>query len=265
VVLDTTVFVAPPPPPTVTAFIAADKEARLVFEKSPLATEYIVKYSVDGVVKSLKPTIDHYADITGLPLGKECKVWAVAINSYGESTPSDAYSFTTKAGYNALPPVIWLSEASNKGFFTGYSFHYSDNQYVIRYGTNLTDKDNWKTITSGTFGIMQVPNLTNGTTYYYQLKRESAFNSNASEWSEVKTITPNEGHQSGNAIIHGYVQVGNELLISCTPSHNAKGFKVTCKTASRNNEFIINQSVPTLITLSLNDTETVIDLRMEAL
>ncbi len=265
VVLDTTVFVAPPPIPTINAFIAADKEARLVFEKSSLATEYIVKYSIDGVEKSLKPTIDHYADVTGLPLGKECKVWAVATNSFGESAPTVTYSFTTKAGYNALPPVIWLNEASNNGFFTGYSFHYSDNQYVIRYGTNLNEKDKWNTLTSGTFGMMQVPNLTNGTTYYYQLKRESAFNSNASEWSEVKTITPNEGHQSGYSIIHGFVQVGNELLISCTPSHNAKGFKATCKTASGTKEFIINQSVPTLITLSLNSTEKVIEVKLEAL
>ena len=250
VVMDTTFFVSPPPSPKINAFIPADKEARMVFEKSPFATEYILKYSDNGVVKSLNPTIDHYADLTTLPIGKEYKIWVVATNSFGESSPSPTYSFSTKAGYSSLPPIIWLSESANQGFFTGYSFHYSDFIYEVRFGTDLNEKQQWKIISSGTFGLMQVPNLVNGTNYYYQIRRKSAFNSNASEWSEVKSVIPNEGHQSGSPIIHGFVQIGNEIVISCTPSHNAKGFKVVCKTNKGNKEILINESVPTLINLT---------------
>jgi len=203
--------------------------------------------------------------LTTLPIGKAYKLWLVATNYFGESTPSATYTFTTKAGYNSLPPIIWLNESANQGFFTGYSFHYADFIYEVRYGTDLNKKQQWKTISSSTFGMIQVPNLINGTNYYYQIRRMSAFNSNASEWSEVKSIIPNEGHQSGSPIIHGFVQIGNELVISCTPSHNAKGFKVVCKTMKGSKEFLINESVPTLINLIEIGSDKVIDVKMEPL
>ncbi len=165
-VLDTVVHTKLPPAPKLVDFIRGSNTARIIFERNDFATEYIVKYKIGGIVKSLPATIDHYADLTNLPLEKTCEVWVVGKNALGEGAPSEIKSFQPKPGYDMLPPVIWLSEAGENCFFVAPSFQPSDIQYEVRYGTSLNSDTTWKTVTSSSFGMFMVGDLTNGIKYF---------------------------------------------------------------------------------------------------
>ncbi len=257
-VLDTVCYLQVPPAPTVESFITASKEARIVFAKSDFTKEFVVKYKgEDDAIKSLKPTIDHYADLTSLSLGKKYEIWVTGINAIGESKPSAIYHFTPTAGYKNLPPIIWQSEPANKSFFVGYSYHYTDVQYDIRYGTSLANRAHWNVIASNNFGMMQVPNLTNNQTYYYQIGRRPAFTNTISEWSEIKTIVPNKSHQYGKAIVHGFKQLNKQVIVFLSPSKNATSYQIICNTDKGKEVFIINQSVVEIVSLTLNTSNTV--------
>lgn len=59
----------------------------------------------------------------------------------------------------------------------------------------------------------------------------------------------------------GYL-IGTELVISYTPFHNAKGFKVFCKPMKGSKEFLINLSMPTFINLTEIGNEKVLEVKM---
>jgi hypothetical protein len=202
----------------------------VIFQRTDFASAYIVHYRIDGVVRSLPPTIDHYADLTNLPLDKVCTVWVTGKNEAGESLPSEQKEFVPRAGYGVLPPVIWLSEPANQSFFVGYSFHYTDLSYLLRYGKAIQDTSQWHVITTEKFGMLQVPGLQNGERYYYQLARRSGFNALGNSWSEIKEVIPHSDHAYGETVVHGFAQQGDQLLVSVTPSKNARGFTITCQT-----------------------------------
>ncbi|MFM2233415.1 MAG: hypothetical protein RJB31_2116, partial [Bacteroidota bacterium] len=187
-VLDTIVHTKLPPAPKLVDFIKGSNTARIIFERNDCATEYIVKYRIGGIVKSLPATIDHYADLTNLPLDKTCEVWVVGKNALGEGVPSEIKSFQPQAGYDILPPVIWLSEAGENSFFVAPSFQLSDIQYQVRYGTSLNTVTTWKSVTSSNFGMFRVGELTNGIKYYYQIRKRSGYNATYSVWSEVMEV-----------------------------------------------------------------------------
>ena len=189
-VLDTIVHTKLPPAPKLVDFIKGSNTARIVFERSDFASEYIVKYMTGGIVKSLPATIDHYADLTSLPFGKTCEVWVVGKNALGEGSPSEIKSFQPKAGYDILPPVIWLSEAGDNCFYVAPSFQPSDIQYQLRYGTSLNAITTWKTVTSSSFGMFRVGDLTNGIKYYYQIRKRTGYNATYSVWSEMMEVIP---------------------------------------------------------------------------
>jgi hypothetical protein len=155
-----------------------------------MATEYILKYSLGDKVTSLPSTIDHYAEVSGLAADKEYKVWVVGKNDMGEGPASDMKEFRPKAGYAILPPVIWLAEPGDNCFFVAPSFQLSDVQYEVRYGTSLLNKSQWHTVTSSAYGMFRVGNLTNGTRYFFQIRKRSGYNATMSEWSEIKEVVP---------------------------------------------------------------------------
>jgi lysophospholipase L1-like esterase len=189
-VLDTTVHLRVPGKPTIVDFIKSANSARVVFEKDEMATEYMLKYSIGNKVTSLPATIDHYAEVSGLAADKDYKVWVVGRNELGEGPASDINEFRPQAGYSILPPVIWLAEAGDNCFFVAPSFQLSDVQYEVRYGTSLLNKNQWHTVISSAFGMFRVDNLTNGTRYFFQIRKRSGYNATMSEWSEVKEVVP---------------------------------------------------------------------------
>ena len=265
VVKDTTHFFAPPPAPSKIQLLTGTKEARLIFEKSPMATEYQVKYRVvDSVETEMKPTIDHYTDITNLVMGKTYEFWVVAKNGFGESARSEIKTYTPKPGYMLLPPIIWLSEPGDHSFFVGYSFYWSDASYEVRYGTDLTKKENWKTNRTTNFSMIQVPKLENGKTYYYQLRKLSLYYGSVNEWSEIKQVIPNAGHQFGTISIQGFKQTANELVVSFSGAKNAKGYNIICNVKNKNKAYYVNQSISGLTKLILEDDSVVESLEIFA-
>ncbi len=265
VVKDTTHFFAPPPAPSKIQLLTGTKEARLIFEKSPMATEYQVKYRVvDSVETEMKPTIDHYTDITNLVMGKTYEFWVVAKNGFGESARSEIKTYTPKPGYMLLPPVIWLSEPGNHSFFVGYSFYWSDASYEVRYGTDLTKKENWKTNRTTNFSMIQVPKLENGKTYYYQLRKLSLYYGSVNEWSEIKQVIPNKGHQFGSISIQGFKQTANELVVSFSGAKNATGYNIICHMNNKKKAYYVNQSISGLTKIILDDDSVVESLEIFA-
>lgn len=265
VVSDTSYWFSAPPTPVVKAFIKASKDARIIFSKSELANEYIVHYKTEGYEKVLKPTIDHYVDITGLSLDKTYEVWVVAKNGYGLSQPSEKQYFTPVAGYLSLPPVIWLSEPGDKSFFVGYSFYYSDSQYEVRYGTDTSHLESWNMIRTNNFSLLQVPDLVNGKQYFYQIRKLTAFSATQNQWSEMYAVIPNEWHQSGKPNLLGWIQKGSELLLSVKPAQNANGYKITYKVAGVAKSFFLNQSDFSLINIQLYNNAPVKDLTIDTI
>jgi len=264
VVKDTTHFFAPPPVPEKIQLITGTKEARIIFDKSPMATEYQVWYRVDSVETAMKPTIDHYTDITNLVLGKTYEFWVVAKNSFGESIRSEIKTYTPKPGYLLLPPVIWLSEPGDHSFFVGYSFYWSDATYEVRYGTDLGKKEDWKTNRTSNFSILQVLDLENGKPYYYQLRKLSSYYGSANEWSEIKQVIPNPGHQFGTTSIQGFKQTANELVISFSGPKNATGYNIICNIKNKKKSYYVNQSISGLVKLKLEDDSVVESLEIFA-
>ena len=265
VVKDTTHFFAPTPAPSKIQLLTGTKEARLIFEKSPMATEYQVKYRVvDSVETEMKPTIDHYTDITNLVMGKTYEFWVVAKNGFGESARSEIKTYTPKPGYMLLPPIIWLSEPGDHSFFVGYSFYWSDASYEVRYGTDLTKKENWKTNRTTNFSMIQVPKLENGKTYYYQLRKLSLYYGSVNEWSEIKQVIPNAGHQFGTISIQGFKQTANELVVSFSGAKNAKGYNIICNVKNKKKAYYVNQSISGLTKLILEDDSVVESLEIFA-
>lgn len=260
VVLDTIINIMRPPSPSLNSLIKSANAARIIFEKNSFTKEYRVNYEIDGKIKSLPLTIDHYGDITNLPLNKKCNIWVTGVNDFGESLPSENKEFVTSAGYPVLPPVIWQSEPIDHGFSTGYSFHYTDGSYKFRVGDNIADTSNWKITTTGTFGMASVIGLKNGKKYYYQLSRQSGFNASGNCWSEVKEVVPNENHQYDSVILHGFVQKNNQLVVSITPSKNAIGYVVNCKTNHGTSSYFVHSSDISLFRIELSPDTVVHNL-----
>ncbi len=248
VVTDTVVHLIPPPAPTVTACLTASTQIRLDVEKNVFSTEYKLYYRLNGVVKSLPATIDHYAQVTNLPVGIAGEFWFTALNAAGESAPSTVYSYTAKAGADQLPPVIWLSEPADQSFFVGMSYHFSDNTYQIRYTPTPDRPESWQVVQSTGFGMMQVPNLKNGIPYTYQLRR-SGSNNLFSVWTAPKTVTPNAAHGFGQAFVHGFTRTPDELIMRITSAGHANSYTVDWLEGNTPQTRRINQSVVEWIVL----------------
>jgi beta-galactosidase len=257
-------YLAPPPVPEISGFIVAGTEVRVLINKNSFSEEYQLSYTLNNKIISLPATINHYIDISGLPIGQKITCSVTGKNGSGVGQPSEKMEFITSPGYKYLPPVIWQSEPTNNGFFVGYSYHFSDNQYELRYGTDLKDTATWQSITTGNFGMMEVPDLLNHKQYYYQLRRFGAFNNTATRWSEIKSVTPNPNHQYGTIQLHGYRQTGDQLVISLTPSSNEKGFSVICNYAGYKKVYPINQSAVELIHIRLENSHLLNSVEIKA-
>jgi hypothetical protein len=104
----------------------------------------------------------------------------------GEGTPSQTITATPTT--ELLPPVIWHVEPADSSFFIGYGYENYDYLYEIRYGQK-PDTILWKTLQVTTKGVCRIPNLENGKTYQFQMRR-IVQQYVTSSWSEVHRVTP---------------------------------------------------------------------------
>jgi beta-galactosidase len=187
-VLDTTIHLQVPAKPSGVKVIEADQGVRFVFDRTDDAREYVLHYETGGLVKQVAPTIDHYAEISGLAIGSTYRIWLTGVNERGQGPASDTFSFTSRAGYTGLPPVIWQVEGADGRLFLAPSYQPQDQQYELRCAPVLDPVKKWQHITSTNFGMISMPGLENGKSYMVQIRRRTGYNSNWSVWSEPRVV-----------------------------------------------------------------------------
>lgn len=196
---------------------------RVVFEKNPLATSYKMRYGIGGLSEETTASSNHYLDIPKLDFGQTYQVALVSINAAGESEPSDIQKITV--GYSPAPPIIRYTEPADKGFFVGYDTQEDDYAFQVQYTTSQGDYSAAKTIQSTNKGVLFVPNLQNGKTYYYRLKR---FKQNFYEslWSEEITVTPDGGQAPAAPVFQGVLRKEKMAIVCFEPVKKAIGYLI---------------------------------------
>ena len=92
--------------PEISEVISGNNSARILFDKVPNASEYLVSYVNDkGEDVVSEKTITDFVDIEGLTNGKTYSFKLIAINDKGESNPSEAKQIIPNG--KPLPPIIW--------------------------------------------------------------------------------------------------------------------------------------------------------------
>lgn len=241
-VKDTVIYLAKPGPPKVLAIIPASRSVRVVFEKNEFSTGSLLKYRVNGHLKTTEPTIDHYIDLTGLPTDIPCELSVAAVNGAGEGPGSIAETIVPRYGPKSLPPVVWLTEPCNSGFTIGQGWMFTDQFYEVRYTVTPADSASWKIIPSRVFGAFRVSELENGQKYYARIRSIPQGGGTPAEWSEMLTATPAASALSGKAVVKGILQQNGETILSVGPAKNASGYKISYETDGKQTEELINRS-----------------------
>jgi beta-galactosidase len=220
-VYDTTVYLQKPSAPEIRAVIPGESGVRIVFGKTPGAEQYVVSYGQTDFSGRSDTTINHYVDIPKLEAGKSYRFRVAGLNGLGEGTPSETVSATPAA--KLLPPVIRAVEPADSSFFIGHGYRNYDYLYEIRYGTQPDNPEQWKSLKVTTRGLTRIPHLTNGQTYYVQMRR-TVQQYVESEWSEVYAVRPNGQQPPEMPAVSGVLRNGNAAIIAFRPVPQASGY-----------------------------------------
>jgi beta-galactosidase len=221
-VRDTTIHFAPPEVPEIVDVQTASNRMRVVFNHVGNATSYQVFYGKDDFSQKTGPTINDYVEIEDLERFGSYQVRVVALNNAGQSEASTPVR--AQLDRDELPPIIRQTVPSDGSFFVGYSVDRVDYMYQVEYGIepgNYTNR-----ITARTFGVLQVPGLENGKTYYYRIRsrKQQGFDSN---WSHEVAVTPDGGLPPGPPVVHGVIRQNNRAYIRLNPVKKALGYQVS--------------------------------------
>lgn len=229
-VYDTTVFFKKPAAPQiiyVTGYrtrlnVSPPKSGmvRIMFKKVNNATSYKAKFGIDQLTGQTPETINNYIDISGLELDKTYQVELIALNSAGESMPTAVKNVNT--AYQVPAPVVRYTEPADKGFFIGYSTQSDEYIFEVRYTLQPGEYNDTNMIKSTNKGVLFVPNLQNGQTYYYQI-RSVKQNTFPSLWSDEIAVTP-DGDLPQIPVIDAVAQKGTMAEVFFTPVKKAAGY-----------------------------------------
>jgi beta-galactosidase len=220
-VYDTTVYLQKPKAPRVEAVIPGPNSVRLVFARDPMAEAYVVRYGSSDFSSRSDTTINHYVDIPKLENGQTYQFQLLGLNPLGEGEPSQTVKASPAA--DLLPPVIWAVEAADSSFFIGHGYENFDYLYTVRYGTDLKNPERWQTQQATTKGVTRIPNLPNGQPVFFQLKR-TVQQYVESNWSEVRTVTPDGQQPPPVPVVNGVYRNGREAIVSFQPVPKATGY-----------------------------------------
>lgn len=220
-VLDTIIHFAVPQTPGIKSIHSASKSMRVVYDKVPNATYYSVKYGVNNLDNETPLTINDFVEIQNLEYGKTYQIALVAVNEKGESIPTAVQKVQTDE--DELPPVIWTSVPDDHAFFIGYTVDQKDYLYEVEYGTS--PEDYTKKLSLKNVGVLKVPHLQNGKTYYYRFRRRMQWGF-ASEWSHEIAVQPDGEIAPPKPKVHGATKQENELLIHFIPVKKSIGYEV---------------------------------------
>lgn len=203
---------------------------RVQFPTDPQVKAYKLRYGAAGKMQESPPTANHYIDVQKLNFYENYQYQLVAINDAGE-TASPVQ--TVKIGYGWTPAVIYYTEAADSGFFVGYASQADDYMYRIQYTTTQGDYAQARTLQSTTKGLLHVPGLKNGQTYYYRLQTVK-HNFSDSEWSEEIAVTPDGGQAPAAPTVRGLVRDKGQALLFFTPVKKATGYLVQYRAGTGN-------------------------------
>ena len=178
-VLDTTRYLKVPGTPIVNHTNTASKGVALYFDKVPGATAYLARYFYDGKTYSSEPTINNVIQVTDKTIkqGLECTYEIVALNNFGESTPSKKIPLVKDE--DELPPTVWKALRHGKDMVIGYTSSPYDYVYDIKYG--YSPGKYTQTVTVSTRGVTRIPNVGEDPVYF-RLRKRNQYGF-ASEWS----------------------------------------------------------------------------------
>ena len=220
-VRDTTIYFSPPDTPDIKSVHTAHDQVRVIFDHVKNATEYKAYYGQGELNKKTAPTINDYIEIDDLEGFANYQVTLVAINNAGESEPSQ--EITVRLDQGELPPIIRKTVPSESSFFVGYSVDRIDYMYEVKYGTSPGEYVNHIAVRN--VGVLQVPGLENGQTYYYRMRNRKQWGF-ASDWTHEIAITPDGGQIPDKPNVYGVIRNGQKALIMLEPVSKAIGYKV---------------------------------------
>jgi len=220
-VRDTTIYFQPPATPEILKIHTATNVARVVFEPVIGADSYKLIYGKSDLDQETPPTINDFLEISELDNLESYQLAVVAVNNAGESKPTPVQK--AQLDEDELPPVIWKTIPYHDKFFIGYTVDNTDYIFEVEYGTSPGNYDHHLGLRN--VGVVQVPGLKSGETYYYRFRRRKQWGF-ASEWThEIKVNLP-EPMDSCPVKIHGSFQTGTTAMIAFEPVEKAVGYTI---------------------------------------
>lgn len=195
-------------------------EMRVVFERNSSAGYYKLKYEKDGVVKETPLTLNNYINVPGLNIDEQYKLSVVAVNSTGESEPAPG-NVKIETEYPA--PLVFYTEPANNGFFVGYPSTDEDYIFQVQYTTKPGDYAGAETLQTSNKGVLFVPGLKNGETYYYRMRSWKS-NNYTSPWSNEIKVIPDGGQLPAKPSVRGVVKQQKEAIVFFEPQKKSTGY-----------------------------------------
>ena len=220
-VRDTTIYFTSPESSKVISVHSASNSARIVFEPVDNANAYKAVYGIESFTKQTIPTINDYIELNDLENLKNYRVKLIAINNAGESKPTEIIDI--QLDEDELPPIIRNTTPANESFYVGYSVDRVDYMYEVKYGTSTGNYTN--TIGLRNVGVLQIPYLENGTSYYYKIRNRKQWGF-ASEWSHEIEVTPDGDLPPQKPVIHGIIRKGSKTFIHLSPVPKVEGYEI---------------------------------------
>jgi len=261
-VLDTVIYFQPPTAPKIKAVHSSNDKVRVVFSKRPNVEEYKLRYGEDVLDHETEPTINHFVEIEDLKPQREYKFKLIAINGAGE-TESDIQ--TVRTDVDELPPIVWATVSCDNSFFVGYSVDPTDYLYEVKYGKEpgLYTKN----IRVQTKGALQIPDLENGSTYYYRMRRRMQWGF-ASEWTDEIAVATGKELNKGGLNSFGLLKE-HCLFVVFDPVEKAIGYQVRLRDqpSGLNKVYTVNKAQSGYVLLdvskNLSQGSTIAEIRCQ--
>jgi hypothetical protein len=221
-VLDTVIHFTTPTAPKILSVHTARKKARVVFEPVKNATGYALRYrKSDGEWQQTAPTINHFLEAEELDGFTRYEFSVVALNGAGRGAASETVIAATDE--DELPPIIWKTIPADGSFFVGYSVGLRDYLYEVALGE--TPGQYTRTLILRNVGVLKIPNLKNGKTYYYKMRLRKQWGF-ASEWTHEIAVTPDGGKPQHQPTVSGTLTKADKSILLFEPVEKAFGYEL---------------------------------------